>query len=358
MHGQPFTLPGSGFDISNTTIVVRDLGNAPVGTVDLQWSLSYPSALSGNNNLQNQLPNFRGLGSPHPYVNGVLAGCHLDSSNPSNEVEAVASFTQPLSYPYPTYASWYTLADPTSAFANGSPLDYNFKYYNFAHGVHGEGEQTALTQYYLSFQAGGPADNTVVSRSTIFERYTNSTGIIQDPDVNGHSHFWGAAPCHAHAANGWIKQIFTQGITPTTGNNGGYVNQTDIAADGTIYNPVFYVEATDSLAGDTSPKRSISWGSYWRSRGVNNFRLAADFYIAFGGGGDKSCAMVFLCDTNTWATAKIREPQISTSWADGSIASTCHKGKHANGSQVYALVQLRSQLPGVGMLVRGPFTMN
>jgi hypothetical protein len=117
-QGQPFTLVGSGFGTYTTQVLIEDKATAAVGTVDPQWTDSYPNTgqgASGTAVWQLQpstfAPSGATIGVPHPYVSKFYAGCRLTTANIYNQMCMGIGFTPPA-FPYVVYAESFERRDP------------------------------------------------------------------------------------------------------------------------------------------------------------------------------------------------------------------------------------------------------
>ena len=358
VHGQPFTITGSGFGTKSRALapILRDVGAATTGTVDAQWAGHLPTgATTPSFNLQNQTvgfaPSGASIGAPHPYVPRIIAGCATEGSGSDNtkgsNIGMWLKFDRPsIGGDYVLYSSIYLRCDPNGTPNVGSPDDNNFKTYNLNQGYNGFYTGTQFA--YLNYIDSTPAPNSLVNREMVINSQHDTTAGFANPDANGHSIFWGQSLWPWNGANGWIKQeVEIYGTTSTTLAGGGRI---DMFENGSRASICGYRGYTDQFSAATT-NRSWMIGGYNRNYGpaaVNNWRYFADIYfdIAWAAAPGGHVARVMVGNNPVYANCTIIEPSIPTSWADGSITFTFWKGGNAGGATGYIFVQ-----PEVGAVI-------
>lgn len=342
VHGSPQTITsGAGLFGSKSTALfyVRDTqtDTAPgTNAVSSQWTGREPNAYSGgsiNVNMQVQTSAFTpgsfALGAPNPFVGGIIAGCHADSTNNSNDVSVFKGFTLPASPDFAVYIRYNFKSAYDWAFGNnGGDDNYKTMYYNQASGAF-----NGPNYWYWQYNDGSLTGNTLqnVSVST----NPGSPAIAQYPDGNGVSSlFWGseATPFYNKL---WNTRESEFRVTEATGLPGGgyyreYVNR---------LRSVNYAGRLED--GNNGTARTIGIiNPYARSRGPNNFAAGADITIdsSASGVGAVQVARVLVGNASTYAACTILEPQVPISWATGSIPFTFWKGNLTTGSTGYVYV--------------------
>ena len=161
VHGQPFTVTGSGFGAKSrsNTWLLSDKGTDAVGSISSQYDSFSPnnSGQYAPYNILNQgtnfTPNSMNFGTPHPYLGagGILAGANaIPFGSGDYQIWAGKSFVLPT-LPCVFYARWRHRCDSSWAFGIGSPVDYNFKTYDYS----SQSAPATGNNWYVSFHSLG-----------------------------------------------------------------------------------------------------------------------------------------------------------------------------------------------------------
>lgn len=338
-HGQSFTVPGANFGTDGSTLLIHDYGQDGPGVVSSQWTSHQPTTAGGVNNLQNQDPgtSIAGYapGTPHPYVQNVLTGCHLtdNTATGGNDVDVTKTLPS-TTVPYPIWMKGWFCYHPQWLFGEGSPSDDNNKYFNFNYAT--GGNDYAADEWYFNYDDGSV---TGVTKTNV-QVSTNGAaeGTFEVPPT-GHqgggvnsATFWGNEDTSFNgttSSTNWscreIEMVADTVSWTTTGK--GYCNiwGSNLSANTYRSQACNYIGITDKAVN--VGQRSVNWGGYARSRSATNFRFFADLFLAIGSTGDVTVNRLVLGDASTLAACTRIEYQPLVSWADGSITATCWKGK-------------------------------
>jgi len=251
----------------------------------------------------------RAVPLPHGHDTQYIAGAHGDSAGATGGYNVIFYKNLPsVTFPYYIYVSWYERIDPAWVFGG----DDNFK--TFAYSVCC-GPYQMPNNWYMNY---GPPSFSSATASPQYQ-HNDDGGSLENPDENGHNGWWlwGANP-----TSRWLKVEMAVKLTSQTD---GYIK---LWEDGVLKDN--YLGSTDKYPGTA---RTIGIGGYARNYGQpNNWRYFADVYI------DTSLARVVLANNQTLSKATIIEPQIPSSWADGSISFTVNLGKFTTGQTAYLFV--------------------
>ena len=378
INGSSFTITGSGFGTKSRALspILRDVGAAATGTLDAQWSGGYPNAATTdtNFNIQNQTAGFQptptAIGTPHPYVPRIIAGCHgdhTDGGNTNENVGAWGGFSIPT-LPYVLYSSLYHRASPDwefGIFVGGVNGD-NYKTYSY-NGM-GDIYGGSSNEYaYLNF-AGVAKDNATSTYQFVYDA-PHPPGGWQNPDLNGENAFRQFVPAPWYPGNGWIKEeIEILVTTDATLGGGGRMDgwYSSLTAGRDCSQNIFQKNAQINYRGwtDGGPAGGSPYTGttrYWQIGGYSvdygnrtgtngggttayNYRFFADIYFDITGtvSPGASVARVLVGNNPSYTACTVREPQIITAWADGSITFTFWKGALQTGSIGYVHVVTES----------------
>ena len=209
--------------------------------------------------------------------------------------------------PYYIYASWYQRADDQWHFGG----DNNFKTFDYSQGSEPYSNQSWYTCYGLPHPGS----------TTDIPQWVYETGTpLTDPDQNGHNAWWSSA---VNPMGGkWSKVEISIRVSD---KNDGYLRVVENGRQ-----VVAYAGVTDNYGGS---QRTIAVGGYARMQGyTGNWRYYDDIYL------DTTLQRVVLADKPVLSQATIIEPQIPTTWSDGSITATVNLGKFTQGQTAYLFV--------------------
>lgn len=349
-NGSAFSIDGSGFGTKSGSLtpLVKDIGNAPAGTLDHQWTGGWPNACTNTNfNLQNWAvgTTYTGsvIGAPHPFVNAVIGGAHGEAGGATAGYNVIPWVTiVPPTFPYMIYSSHYTKADPQWVFrlANG---EYNYKMYNFSIGSVPYG----AVYWYWNFGPTGVPDNTVQA----YYVGNDNAGGLMNPDANGHGNFWPSSSFPGtpkvytpwYPGNGWVYNEFEMLVT----------NAQDLASfgyqqwwNGPCNLCVDYRGSTDAMS---DPHRSFGLEGYSVQYAFpTNFRYIADARIEVSSTIAAPTtlrprlARVVFGNQNTWLSSTIRATADLTSWTPTNIKGKFNQTVFTSGQTVYAHVLTES----------------
>lgn len=315
-HKTTVTINGTGFGTKGTAapVVWDDASGANI--LD-KWNLAWPN----NNPTYNTAYRspMRGISLPHNNITRYIAGAHGDSTGANaGTILAICKFRTISSYPAYTYASWYERADDNWVFGQ----DNNYKTFAFSTG---QGPYNEPAAWYLAFNPPTPGDRTA---STVYvfggdawsPNYPYPQPTILDPDMNGHSHWWGNA---INPMSGVWKKVEME--LKYTNQTDGYVK---LWENGVLR--INYAGSTDRYPGTD---RTDCLGGYARMYGQpNNWRYFADVYL------DYSRARVVLANNASLTSSTVIEPQIPSSWSAGSINVSVNLGRFTTGQTAYLFV--------------------
>jgi hypothetical protein len=315
-HKGTVTITGTGFGTKGTAApVIWDdaSGNSILDKWDGAWPNNNPAY-----NTTYRSP-MRGIGLPHNNVTRYIAGAHAESAGAQGGYNVIPfKYRTISSYPAYSFWSWYERADDKWVF-NGNG---NYKTFAFSEG---QGPYNMPNNWYVVINPPQPLSNTSLLTYT-FNDDTNSCTpqygwcTLMPTDTNGHSHWWDAA---INPMSGTWKKV--QMEIKYTNQNDGYIK---LWEDGVLR--INYAGSTDKYPGNT---RTEGPGGYTNMYGnSNNWRYWDDVYL------DYSLARVVLANNADITKATIIEPQIPSSWSDGSIGITVNLGKFTAGQTAYLFV--------------------
>lgn len=311
-HGSAVTLIGNSFGAKSPAApLVWDPCNHTVNShvaiaSEGGWTDSIPSGGSAAGIMQYRATPYSGISAPHTRVNKVMAGGHIGANDyyGGNNVMFWVTYTRP-SFPFYSYRTFYFRADDSWLFGG----DNNFKAFDLSNGY----EPYSPNDWYITYD--GPS-----SSSSSCSWATGSGGGIEIPDRNGHNNYWGAAV--NPMAGAWTK--IECEICWTSNSPDGYIKLWE--------NGVLRIDYAGVTDGMTGTQRSEAIGGYARIRSAENFRYYADIYY------DRSRSRVLLGNASTFSSCTVREIQIPTTWADGSIGITVNQGVFTNGAFAWLYV--------------------
>ena len=316
-HKGTVTIAGSGFGskAAAAPIVWDDASGTAVAT---KWDGAWPDCANNTAyNVAYRTPaqTGRNIPLPHNNITKYISGAHYGPAPAADCSYAVMVFkTRTVtSFPAYSYWSWYQRVDDGWRFGN----DDNFKTFAYSQG---NGPYQMPYNWYAEYNPR-PTSRTSGAAYHINDDATNGiTPSLQNPDQNGHSHWWGQAV--NPMAGAWTK---VEMELKYTNMNDGYIK---LWENGVLR--IDYRGRTDNLSGST---RTEGIGGYARMYPyTSNWRYFADVYL------DYSRARVILGNASTFAASTIREPQIPSSWSASSIAVTVNLGKFTAGSTAYLYV--------------------
>lgn len=354
VHGQSVTITGTGFGTKSRALspLVQDYGQDGVGNISSQYIIRSPNwAYPGftNNNIFNRdpatfSPTGATIGPPHPFVQCILAGCHYNgqpNTFDSASFYVGAKYLNIPAFPWVAYFRSYKRADPNTSFTPGeSTNDQNYKGSGWA-------DTGGVPSNYTYF---GPNVATLINNTIPTAQYTmqSNASIIEDPDRNGHIHYWNQGLSPFHAPNGWIFEEVEVCMHQGTGPSGlGYVT---VRHGGTTL-VINYAGCTDQIS-NVSRVFSLGGGVFYRNFGpgfnnntaaVNNWEYIADIVVdATGGGVSGHCARVIWGNATTLAASTIRSYMDITAWVNTSIIGVFRKDRFSTGQTAYAHVVTES----------------
>ena len=304
-HNGTVNITGSGFGAkASAAPLVWD--NATGSALSGQWTGAWPDKLPGYNT--GYYAPMRGIDLPHTHDTRYIAGAHAANTGAdSGYAVMVFKAIQAPALPYFIYASWYQRVDDQWHFGG----DNNFKTFDYSTGT----EPYASQSWYTAYGPPHPGSNTDSAQWTY-----ETTTPLADPDNNGHNAWW--APAVNPMAGKWSKVEITIRVSD---QKDGYVKVFENGRQVINYSGV-----TDNYGGS---QRTISVGGYARMQGYpSNWRYYDDIYV------DTSLQRVVLADKPVLSQATVIEPQIPTSWSDGSITATVNLGKFTQGQTAYLFV--------------------
>lgn len=323
-HRAIVTITGAGFGTKATAApLVWD--DATGTNVLSKWSGYWPTnALFGpgttpnpGGNMQYMSAPVLGANPPHNRTGRYLTGLHGSCGNAltGQNVAVWKNFTK-VEGGY-IYFSWYNYVNPGWGFTGGmSPADGNFKIFGYS--VQGSIYELPNNWYISQWDGAG--------RGLYSATATNYETIINDDSspASGLTQLSGQVFQKAMInplGGAWVKQEVL--IKVSTG--AGFLKMWENG-----FQNVNYTGGTDAYPGTG---RSAGIGGFARScENPNNRRYFADIYM------DTSAQRVMLGNAPTYAASTIREMQIPTSWADGSINVTVNLGKFSLGQTAYLFV--------------------
>lgn len=318
-HKAIVTITGSGFgskataaplvwdDASGTNVLSKwsgywpDIALNPNGTRNLSGDMQYMSAP------------VLGANPPHNRTGRYLTGLHGSCGNfhTGQDVAVWKDFTR-VEGGF-VYFSWYNYVNPNWGFTGGMmPEDGNFKIFGYS--VQGSIYELPNNWYIAQWDGAGRGlySATATNYETIINDDSGGSGLIGGV-------FQGAMINPLGGA--WVKQEVLIKVSSSAGLLQMFENG---------FRNVNYTGRTDAYP---NTGRSAGIGGFARScENPNNRRYFADIYM------DTSAQRVVLGNASTYATSTIREMQIPTSWADGSINVTVNLGKFSLGQTAYLYV--------------------
>jgi hypothetical protein len=213
-------------------------------------------------------------------------------------------------HPYPAFHSYYYRVDPSWVFRDSGNCndfpDNNFKL--FAHSD-ANGPYSGQSYYY---EHRSP-DFTATSNPGIYSPYIPTNVVYQ-------TYFTGGP----NPRDEWIK---IEAEIKYTNQSDGYIKMWRNGTQGTTYNGI--TDYSSSFPGN----RTDAIGGYARCyNNPTNWRYFADVYV------DTSWARIVLANSSSLSTATIKEMQIPSAWANGSITATVNLGKFSSGQTTYLFV--------------------
>ena len=301
-HGGTVTITGSGFGAKSPA--APTVWDDCTGTnVLAKWDGAWPDT-NGANYILNyrtiSAANGRSIATgPHTRVSKYLCGCHTPSSLDGADVAMWK--TRTASLPMYLYLSYYYRMDPNWDF--GDPSLRNQKMFAYASG------STPYAQPYWYYEFRETWDTATDNSAQWYSPYNPGWGSHYDALYSPFQN-WMKIETEIRFAtdsSGYVK-IWENG-SPS-------VNKTGIATDlnsGTV--------RTAAIAGYANPYGSTSQWRYFN-----------DVYF------DWTLARVLLGNQSTYNNCTIREAQIPTAWADGSITVKVNLGKLPNTGTAYLYV--------------------
>lgn len=356
VHGQDFTVNGSNFGTDGSTLLVHDYGQAGFGVVDSQWSGHQPTTAGSIYDMQNRDPTVSVAGyvpgRPHPFVQSVKGGCHLNlnTSTGGNDVDVTKNFPSTPATPYPIWAQGWFCFHPLWFFNTGAAPpenDENKKFLNFNYGT---GNDYAADEWYTNYDDGSVTSVNVTHAQISTNAAAEGTWEVpptghQGGGVNSAT-FWGDEDTSFNGtttSTNWSCreiEMVADTVSWTTGGK-GYFNEwgTRLSLGTYRSQSVNYIGKTDKAVNVGS--RSFNWGGYARARSATNFRFGGDEFMLIGSTGDVTVNRLMLGDQPTLAACTKLVYQTPVSWADGQIIATCWKGALSSGP-VYPYVYNRN----------------
>lgn len=335
-HNGNITITGSGFGIKKSPRpLVWD--NASGAKVSLLWDGYYPSSAPNPSfNLHYTQP-IRGVPLPDHHVSSYLAGAHGNKAGAAGGWNVMLWKHVPVTtYPSFVYASWYQAADPAWVFGTGQPTDNNYKAFDYA----GAGDPYSNPNWAVQY--GPPHPDSAKDHPQWLIDTGNSLVM---PDSNGHATWWnvGKSPMA-----GWARVEVALRLSP---NSDGYIK---LWEDGDL--KVDFAGPTEPAKGVPYPwsgtMRSVSIGGYSRGDGgvgsgsePKNWRYFSEIYL------DDTLSRVVLANQPNLKSATVIEPQIPTSWGDGSITLSVNLGKFTDQQYAYLIVVDSNGNPSQGAKV-------
>ena len=365
VHGQSLAI--NGIDFGNKEMadpVMWDDGeDSAVGVnsavIEKGWAQALPSAAGEPYDITYRATPYRNMPAPHNYSTKYLAGGHKfnegcqDAANRGSNVVVTVNFGSDSDY---AYATWYERVDdawpdndPNSAWDNykfGALSSTGTDYFDPHYYINDVNNQAPQFKYAKTGILGWPYPSCSVGGGV--------ECVCSTPWENNPSNFNEAMKGTGVYGN-WIRReaIFYNVTSEQEGYWRYYVN------NHLVWGPSELESATPSddrcafwtntICGqydctanpDYARPSGFSVGGYWRdstcltSRALGNndaFRYFDDVYI------DNSISRVMLADAANYEEATIIEPQIPSSWSDGSITVTGNLGKFSASGIAFLFV--------------------
>jgi hypothetical protein len=273
-----------------------------------------------------------GVALPHSHIQKYICGAHYRSGNMDAysgwNVAAVKNNQEGQTY---TYISYYRTIDPhwylhaNCQAGQEYRCDHNFKEYDYAEGYGIYGNMNNI--YFGNESGSSPFDNlvwggmyiegmnlTINSVNPAFMTwYQQYNTVFSSVGVPGVGQGWQKVELILkHNSLDGFHRIFQDNLLVW-----------DVSLD------------DDGLAA--GPRVETVFGGFARESGnaeeyKNNWRYYADVYY------DHSLARVMLANNARYDLATITEPQIISTWSDGSISATLNLGRLPDSGTVYLFV--------------------
>ncbi len=295
-HGENLVIKGSSFSTKPAAApVVWDdcSGTDPYAKWDGNYNSGSGASYAGNYRTPAQVG--RGVATAHARATKYFCGAHYPGTTAQNGRNVgVWKVRQITSMPSYTYLSYYHRADPGWNW-NIDSTDDNYKEYCW-----GESNWPYTGKYWYN------------------ELYYRSSYHLLGTPISGNS-FYGDP--HWSVTSKWAKVEMEVRWDSTSS---GYVK---VWEDGVLR--LNYSGPTNSGTG----MRTELIGGYVRDSGATSqWRYWNDIYL------DYSRARVLIGNASTYNASKIREVQIPTTWADGTITIKVNQGAFSNGQAAYLYI--------------------
>lgn len=313
-HGGSVTITGNNFG-SKATAAPTVWDNCQGTDMSVLWDGWYPNETyhTFDTDIMQYSSPIRGVAAPHSHATKYMRGC--GDMGTAGDVMCWKAYTRP-SWPYRVYASFYTRFDPSWVFY-GSLTD-NQKWANHCAGIipyqNGLVDGSIYKEYYnqqwtwpTPFQSAGDTGAEWGMQTT------NDLSFYGEPiSIPGEDVF-----------SRWVKIEME-----STYSNSASVGVSRAWANGRL---VIEKSFENDIWNNTT-NRCDAVGGYARpySDDDTQWRYFCDIYY------DRSSSRVILGNENIYANCTIREPQIPTAWASGSITVTVNQG--ALGATAYPYV--------------------
>lgn len=319
-HSESITISGAQFGTKSTAPPV--VWDRCTGSISANWDGRFPNSSPNTaHDLQYRDVGFRsGVGVPHSRATRYMVGAYSGSAfRPQGGANVqfsknLGSTAEGSIY----YCRTYFRNDPNWQFSPSGSLNNNHKLWNTNYNGNGP---TQSKYWYIDFDSG--SFNNPVNDMTHKTSPGQPEHALNNPDAAGEDNWWysGKNPCSQ-----WC--LYELEARRSTGNS-GYIK---MWSNGKLV--VDHTGRTDD-SGSAGQSIAIGYGGYSGSYTLaptNNFRYWTDIYA------DNTAARVMLCNNSNYNNATIREPQIPTAWADGSITCTVNLGALTSGNTAYLFV--------------------
>ena len=338
-HGSNITISGSEFGAKTEAAPV--VWDDASGSDPLQkWDVVYPFTNDTAFRLAYRTPSqvtrasgaTGGIELPHAHIQKYICGAHYNSGDldaySGLDMGAVKNNQQGQIY---TYISYYRTIDPHWHLNTNCPAgqewdcDHNFKEYDYAegYGIYGD-----MNNIYFGNGAGSDPFGNLVWGGNYIEGMNLTINSVNPYFMTWYPQY---------------NTVFSSVGVPGVGQGWQKVelilkhNSTDgfhkIFQDNQLVWDVSLND--DGLAA--GPRVETVFGGYAREYGntdeyKNNWRYYADVYY------DHSLARVMLANKQNYDQATIIEPQIPSTWANGSISARVNLGKFPDNGTAYLFI--------------------
>lgn len=388
LHGQPLVVTGNGFGTKSRGLatMLRDTQTNGIGTVDPQWWTFHPKSSNpadAANVMQIQPigydPWSQGIGSPHPFVGGIYAGTNYmpsDLSRTTNNSNYECYLAWQFSLPSTIqsgdtcclYMRWYERNDPSTPLpATVAQGGNNNKLLGYGPGGYADsaGAETSPESCIVVIQNGaGPNNNTDDHYALSWQDNLNSGGtipggtVLEFPDRNGHSHFFGGRANSYKPSWGWLQMELEMCIDTNTGAAGNGYFRYIVNGQESLHAPntspagavISYAGRTDNFMSISPTIRTVNIGCGMYNNATpdpHTISYYSDVYADLSAGGVKQrVARAVIGDAPTYAASAIRSPLDfripGALWSPTQIIGGLWKDKFVTGQNAYVHVVTES----------------